>query len=287
MGRATKRFKIVEMNVRGNVLFAEDVRIHDISFDGACISSSKYMTIGRKFTLKLGYKGKDVPLKALVMWARLSHMQRSPGGEMVPMYTVGIKFLDDLKAKGISLNDFISEKVRYLDKNECRALLSACGPELRPTVVAALTTGMTEQELLSLKWVSVDMDRKLITVAKSDAAESRDIPIGTTLTAAFAETKNRDKEARVFYAILDGDKMKKRLERDFSSALKKTGIEDLSFDVLRHTFASHLVVAGADLVTVKELLGHKTLEETLRYAHLAPKHKVKAVAIMDRKLASG
>jgi integrase len=53
---------------------------------------------------------------------------------------------------------------------------------------------------------------------------------------------------------------------------------------MRHTFASHLIMAGVDLTTVKELLGHKTLTMTLRYAHLAPSHKVKAVEILDNTI---
>ena len=48
--------------------------------------------------------------------------------------------------------------------------------------------------------------------------------------------------------------------------------------------ASHLVMAGVDIAAVKEFLGHKTLTMTLRYAHLAPSHKVKAVGVLDRKL---
>jgi len=53
---------------------------------------------------------------------------------------------------------------------------------------------------------------------------------------------------------------------------------------MRHTFASHLVMQGVDITTVKELLGHKTLTMTLRYAHLAPSHKVNAVNILDKAL---
>lgn len=63
--------------------------------------------------------------------------------------------------------------------------------------------------------------------------------------------------------------------------MKNTGIRDFHFHDLRHTFASHLVIAGVDLTTVKELLGHKTLTMSLRYAHLAPSHKVKAVDVLD------
>ena len=62
---------------------------------------------------------------------------------------------------------------------------------------------------------------------------------------------------------------------------RKAGIRDFHFHDLRHTFASHLVMLGQDITTVKELLGHKTLAMTLRYTHLAPSHKVKAMDILD------
>jgi site-specific recombinase XerD len=53
------------------------------------------------------------------------------------------------------------------------------------------------------------------------------------------------------------------------------------FHDLCHTFASHLVMAGVDLMTVKEFLGHKDIKMTLRYAHLAPDYKRAAISRLD------
>ena len=74
------------------------------------------------------------------------------------------------------------------------------------------------------------------------------------------------------------------IKGSFASALRKAGIKDFKFHDLRHTFASHLVMEGVDLNTVKELLGHKTLAMTFRYAHLAPGHKARAVSVMEKPL---
>lgn len=71
------------------------------------------------------------------------------------------------------------------------------------------------------------------------------------------------------------------LQRSFNTTCRRAGIKDFHFHDLRHSFASQLVMARIDLTTIKELLGHKTLTMTLRYVHLAPSHKVKAVDILD------
>ncbi len=63
----------------------------------------------------------------------------------------------------------------------------------------------------------------------------------------------------------------------FRTACDQAGITDFRFHDLRHTFASHLIMAGADLVTVMELLGHVGINMTLRYSHLVPEHKAQAV----------
>ena len=63
----------------------------------------------------------------------------------------------------------------------------------------------------------------------------------------------------------------------FERALTKAKITNFRWHDLRHTYASRLVMAGVDIRTIQELMGHKTITMTLRYAHLAPQHQLEAV----------
>jgi len=67
----------------------------------------------------------------------------------------------------------------------------------------------------------------------------------------------------------------------FQNACKRAGLTDLHFHDLRHTFASQFVMAGGDLYILKEILGHKSINMTQRYAHLSPTYKVKAIDRMN------
>ena len=66
----------------------------------------------------------------------------------------------------------------------------------------------------------------------------------------------------------------------FEPALKQSKIYKFSWHCLRHTFASRLVMAGVDIRTVQELMGHKSISMTVRYSHLAPKHTLAAVELL-------
>jgi len=90
-------------------------------------------------------------------------------------------------------------------------------------------------------------------------------------------------ESPYIFCNMDGRPLR-NVRKSFFTALKKSAILDFHFHDLRHTFASQLVMAGVDLNTVRELLGHKKIEMTLRYSHLSPDHKKRAVDILARRM---
>jgi len=185
--------------------------------------------------------------------------------------------------------------LRYLSKEECQALVNACDKQLKhlkPIVVMALNTGMRKGEILNLKWDNVDITHGFILLDHTKNGERREIPINATLKQTLEElykgTTKRPRRIDVPYVFYDYTEGKPYLnvQRSFVTACKNAKIRDFRFHDLRHTFASQLVMAGIDLTTIRELLGHKTLTMTLRYAHLAPSHKVKAVDILDQTLTT-
>ncbi len=170
--------------------------------------------------------------------------------------------------------------LRVLSREEEQALLDVASPHLRAMIITALNTGMRRGEVLGLMWEDVDFANGYLTVRKAKNGEVRQIPMSQHLTGTLKSLKRvgpyvHSKKRGVPYGTI---------VHGFRKAVEQSGIRYCRFHDLRHTFASRLVMAGVDLVTVKELLGHKSLEMTMRYSHPAPEHKRWAVETLNLNL---
>tara|TARA_B100001971_G_C18153587_1_gene517244 strand:+ start:51 stop:1190 length:1140 start_codon:yes stop_codon:yes gene_type:complete len=177
-----------------------------------------------------------------------------------------------------------NRRLRFLSVEECQTLIDCCAPHLKPIVTVALHTGMRKSEILGLRWEQIDLTHGFILLETSKNGERREIPIDNTLREMFEEMPHSIESIYVF-TDRDGNPYKE-VKHSFRTALRKAGIHDFRLHDCRHTFASHLVMAGVDLVSVKELLGHKSLAMTMRYSHLSHGHKRRAVNILDKVLSN-
>lgn len=187
-----------------------------------------------------------------------------------------------------------NQRLRFLNQDEIDKLIENCPPHLRRVVICVLNTGMRRGEVLSLKWSQVR--NGFIYLQETKTNESRQIPVNEDLKRLFKEIRREQNPRGVNVVGLDGKPVKRTktsniflydgkpfhlIKESFKTALKNAGITDFRFHDLRHTFASQLIMGGGSLKDVQELLGHKTMTMTLRYAHLSQEHKRKAVNLLN------
>jgi integrase len=150
---------------------------------------------------------------------------------------------------------------------------------LEPLILVALNTGMRRGELTSITWQDVDLQAKRVTVRAGYAksGKARHIQLNSEAIDVLKRwkgkhAKGKEPKGRVF-AIASP-------KTAWAGLMAAAKISEFRFHDLRHTFASKLMMAGVDLNTVRELLGHGDIKMTLRYAHLAPEHKAAAVELL-------
>lgn len=170
-------------------------------------------------------------------------------------------------------------RIRWLRSDEENRLRTTLGEKYPLRLVEldiALNTGMRQGEQYSLVWDNVDFDLRILTVPRSKHGEKRHIPLNDSALAAFLTAQQNSKPGRAVFWNRYGERL--RTPRQwFEESIKAAKISNFRWHDLRHTFASRLVMAGVDLRTVQQLMGHKTISMTLRYAHLAPEHQLGAV----------
>lgn len=155
------------------------------------------------------------------------------------------------------------EVVRFLSDDEQARLLAACresdSPDLYAFVLLALTSGARKGEIEALDWSRVDLARRWAIFSKTKNGTARGVPLTAAVCALLTARKRIEGEPRVF--PID-------ITKAWHTAVARAAIVDFRLHDLRHSAASRLVQNGANLAEVATLLGHKSLQMTMRYAHV-------------------
>ena len=212
------------------------------------------------------------------------------------VFTTAVKewgWVDDTPMRKVSKGKESRGRVRFLSDDERPRLLKACkessNPYLYPVVVLALSTGMRQGEIMGLTWDDVDLNRGRAILHETKNNERRGVAItGHALELLKGLTKVRRIDSNFLFPSKRNRSQKPiDLRAPWEAALKKTGVEDFKFHDLRHSAASYLVMNGASLAEIAEVLGHKTLQMVKRYAHLSEGHTARVVASMNDKIFGG
>jgi integrase len=162
---------------------------------------------------------------------------------------------------------------KWLRYDEEERLLAASPQWLQEIIIFAFETGCRREEMLSLDWGSVDLQKRVAVIFGKKTGDRRTIPLTEkAFNVLEARVKMRLKVRSInqdlVFTYPEGQKVNiNTLRKAFKAALKKAKIEGFRFHDLRHTFASRLAQSGVDPYAIQRLMGHKTFTTTQRYAH--------------------
>jgi site-specific recombinase XerD len=169
-------------------------------------------------------------------------------------------------------------RIRFLSADEETALRKAIEgkcPERMAELDLALNTGLRLSEQYGLRCENVSLPLRVLTITRSKNGAMRHVRLNQAAVKALETLRRQYPDSEL---VCGGAREPRRW---FEPVLKDAKVAGFSWHCLRHTFASRLVMAGVDIRTVQELLGHKTIGMTVRYSHLAPKHMLAAVERLD------
>lgn len=180
-------------------------------------------------------------------------------------------------------------ELSFLSFADADRLIAGAEGDWQNMITLAMRAGLRISELLALQWSDVDLRAKRLVVRRAtvrniESSTKSNRERAVDLSPSAVDALRQQKHLRGPYVFCDagGQPWRRGATKDpLWKACDAAGLPRCGWHILRHTFASHLVMRGAPIKAVQELLGHASLEVTLRYAHLAPETKASAVALLD------
>ena len=188
--------------------------------------------------------------------------------------------------KGVKFPRVNNGRIRFLTHEEAKQLLDTAARyngELHDMCLLCLYTGMRAGEMTALRWSDVNFEYGFITIRDSKNGSTRQVFMVDNIKEMLMNRKKTSLNVLIFPS--NNGEQRVRVSKIFQRLADKLNLNErvedsrhkVVFHTLRHTFASWLALQGETLLTIKELMGHKTLAMTMRYAHLIPDEKRKAV----------
>ena len=175
-----------------------------------------------------------------------------------------------------------NEQTRYLNQDEIKRLLEASPQHLQDIVIAAINSGMRRGELLPLQWKQIKWDDGVIELPETKSGKAQKVYLNEPLTRLFKDIRRRpvvDSKRVFIWKNFAGQWQPVRdCKTAFRTACKAARIKygrpnDVTFHTLRHTYGSWLVINGASIYEVRDLMRHADVTMTQRYAHLSDEAK--------------
>jgi integrase len=183
-----------------------------------------------------------------------------------------------------------NSRLRYLTREECDRLLEAArtiktSPYLEEKIVLAAHTGLRRGSLFNLQWDQIDFANRVMRIPRTKSGRPLSLPLNATaLKTLKALDEAKTPESPYVFPHKSGPNAGEPVQdikNGFHAALELAEIDDFTWHDLRHTFASWLMMRGALLRSVAELLGHQSLKMTVRYAHLSPAFLSAEISLLD------
>ncbi|MBN2498258.1 MAG: site-specific integrase [Deltaproteobacteria bacterium] len=174
-----------------------------------------------------------------------------------------------------------NEQTEFLSRDEVARVLLVANEPMRSLFRFAAATGCRQGEILALRWSWISERTRMLNLP-ADATKngrSRHVPLNTDALEALA-VRRREACGELVFHRGDGEALNSAVAwRAWANALKAAGVRHVRFHALRHTYASWLAEAGVDLNRIRELLGHRSLGQVMRYSHLRPEHLAAAAEL--------
>jgi integrase len=168
-----------------------------------------------------------------------------------------------------------NERIRFLSEAERTRLFSSCRAsqwdKLYLLVLLAITTGARKGELTKLGWGDIDFERRTAYVATTKNGQPKVLPLTDSVIRELQLFDTKD--SSLIFASKVKEEVAYCFTKPWKRALDDADIKDFRFHDLRHSCASYLAQSGASLLEIADVLGHKQISVTKRYAHLCIEHK--------------